>query len=231
MMNTLLLTATVDPGETPVVTLRDPAVRLLHYVAATMLWSRQEGVQSIVLCENSGKGSRLADLAPLVQAAGKKFEFLEFEGNVGSWKFGKGYGEGTILAHALLKSKLIREESSVWKVTGRLFVENALDLFADHGADLNVMSPGDTRFYKFDTKFFVDHMIGLYGKVNDHAGQSIEVVYETALAPLRKARQILPFKRDRHYVGQEAGSGNWNRHFPAGLLEEAAAWVGSKANL
>jgi hypothetical protein len=230
-MKTLLMTATVDPGDTPVVTLRDPAVRLLHYVAATMLWIRRQPFDSIVICENSGKGSRLADLAQVAQAAGKKFEFLEFEGNSGSWKFGKGYGEGTILAHALLKSKLIREESSVWKVTGRLFVENVIDVCCDHSADENVMSPGDTRFYKFDTKFFADHMLGLYGKVNDHAGQSIEVVYETALAPLRKAKQIVPFKRDRHYVGQEAGSGNWNRPFPPGILEEAAAWIGSKANL
>lgn len=224
-MDILLLTATVDPGQTPVVTLRDPEIRLIHYVAATMLWARQGPFGGIVLCENSGKGSVLAGLRSVVEAAGKSFEFLEFDGNRGAQTRGKGHGEGCILAHASLKSVLLQKENHFWKSTGRLFVENAAELVEQHAGDEVVMSPGDTRFFKVSARFFEDHMLGLYRSVDDNAGTSIEVAYERAFVPFRKSGRIIPFKSNRVYVGQEAGSGNWNARFPTELLSEATAWT------
>lgn len=223
-MNVLLATATVDPGQTPVVTLRDPAERLAHYAAATMLWARKGPFDAIVICENSGRGERLEELAPFVEKEGKSFECLRFSGNRGSWEFGKGHGEGGILAHAILKSKLIQEESTIWKVTGRLFVENADELVRLHAADQNVMDPGNTRFFKISTRFFIDHMVGLYRQVNDHRGVSIEVAYDRALEPLRKSGEVVAFRKPHAYVGQDAGSGNWHRHFPGDVLQEARLW-------
>jgi hypothetical protein len=223
-VNILLATATVDPGETPVVTLRDPKIRLAHYAAATLLWARRGPFDAIVLCENSGKGQALAGLSGPVEAAGKQFEFLGFDGNSGSWENGKGYGEGVILAHAFSHSALLKNATSIWKTTGRLFVENAVELLSFHEKDENVLDPGDTRFFKVGAKFFRDHLLAVYRKVNDHKGVSIEVAYERTLEPFRKAGQMIGFRRPKIYVGQDAGSGNWHLPFPPEVLREAEEW-------
>lgn len=214
-METLLLTATVDPGPTPVLRLRDPRERLVHYVASLLAWSKDGPFDQIVICENSGNGRLFEGLRGSIS---RKLEIITFPGNEESWTFGKGRGEGRILEKAFTESEAIRESDYVWKATGRIFVQNAARLMALHRWDPNVIDHGDTRYFKVSVPFFKERMIHLYRDVNDHKGVSIEVAYRRAL---EKESSVVPFLEPKDYIGQDAGSGNWHRPFPEDLFSRA----------
>lgn len=221
MDSVLLMTATIDPGPTPVLTLKDPTVRLQHYVAALLLWSRRGPFDRIVICENSGNGHALGEAVRIAAARPASIEVLTFEGNSGSWQFGKGYGEGLILEHALSKSTLLKHADSIWKTTGRLFVQNAAKLVMLHEDDPIVMRQGDTRFFKFDPYLFRQILQPVHRTVNDHKGVSIEVAYDRALEPYVRPGGAARFRETPEYIGQDAGSGNWHVGFPPEVLAEA----------
>ena len=86
----LLLTATIDPGNTIMVARRDPLLRLEDYRLALESWLSAEAAAKIVVCENSGY-----DLAPLRRIvptrAGREVEFISFSGNQHGATRGKGY--------------------------------------------------------------------------------------------------------------------------------------------
>lgn len=220
MSDVLLMTATVDPGRTPVVTLRDPRTRLVHYAAALILWSKRGPFSRISICENSGNADKLKKV---VGALGiqSMVDVLAYDGNEGSWVLGKGYGEGGILRYALKHWPVLAEADTIWKVTGRLFVQNIAEILAAHASTPNVIRPGDTRFYKVSKQFFVESLLDVYLSVNDNAGTSIEVAYERALAPHRASGLVVPFNPIPSYVGQDAGSGNWHEQFNHDVLVEA----------
>lgn len=221
MDDVLLMTATIDPGPTPTLTLRDPEIRLRHYVMALALWCRKGPFDRIVFCENSGKGHLLSAAIKSVKGQ-KNVELLTFEGNQGSWEFGKGFGEGGILDRAFAESSFIREAGMVWKATGRIYVDNASELAEVHQKDALVMNHEDTRFFKVRQDLFKVLLQPTHQQINDHRGTSIEVAYRRVLAPLVGSGGISRFHEQPRYIGQDAGSGNWHLPFPDGLLGEAS---------
>lgn len=220
-MNSLLYTATIDPGKTPQVAFSDPDGRLEHYITAFIMWARSGLFPQIVVGENSGNYRRFDCFKEIASAHKINLEIIGTDDNSGSWTYGKGHGEARILENVLASSKLLRNAEEIWKCTGRLFVANAEDLIRTHRGYKMVMRWEDTRFWKYDKEVFYESLVPAHRTIHDARGTSIEIAYERALGPLRLNGRASFFAVDPAYVGQDAGSGNWHRKFPPEIVAEA----------
>ncbi len=124
MGETLLMTATINVGSTPQVTIKDDQERLLQYLCALISWIKSPNISTIVFCENSNTSYDFEAIKQFAQNEGKILEVLVFDGNKESQRYGKGYGEGKILDYAINNSKYLTDEVDFYKITGRLFISN-----------------------------------------------------------------------------------------------------------
>ena len=183
-MPPLLLTGTIVPyPEIIILSLRDPRIRLLQYVASLMSWIDQTSIQRIVFCDNSGFDFDYSELQSRAEARGKSLEIISYKLPLGERNKSKGYCEGEIIRKAFEKSRTISESESFFKATGRLF-------FPDFDA-VETRYRGDARafafhrfprmittfFFKCDTKFFRDELMDCFRSVDDEKGYYIEHAY------------------------------------------------------
>lgn len=181
---TLLLTATVNPGETPFLVRTDPSARLQDYTWALRSWISASAVPRIVFCENSGH-----DLGTLKREAADwkgEVEFISFDGNASARVRGKGYSELKLIERAMAESRLIRCSDVVVKCTGRLALRNATAALRGIAeAEFDVMcslkrhlSFADSRLFAATCGFLQDYLIPMAEVIDDFAG----VYFEHALA-------------------------------------------------
>lgn len=208
----LLITACIDAGTTPYVTLRDPIKRLEQYIDAATQWVTKSDIENIVFCDNSNfqfDKSRLLDLA---QEHGKTIEIISFKGNKLSAVKGKGYGEGEIIAHAVNNSRLFSRNDTFFKITGRLFVNNFNSIRKAHSRMPNVFNKlsielgeeqAETRFYKSSVSFYSDHLMDAYMEIDDTKGRYMEHVMYSRL----KKTGVPSFRIFPDFVGVSATSG------------------------
>lgn len=197
----LLLTATIDPGTTPLVARCDPAIRLRDYQEALGQWLSSGATRHVVMYENSGY-----DISSLREIANKfprhQVEFHSFLGNEAGAARGKGYPEMRGIARVLESSKSIRNCRYVAKCTGRLTVKNAKQLFKlIENEEFDVMcslrqhmSFANSRLFFAKPEFLLDYLIPAGEMINDNLG----VYFEHALASatnraLSDRRRWLPF--------------------------------------
>lgn len=218
-VDTLIVTGTVNPGKVEVV-LANPIERLCQYIASLTLWATQGPFDHIVFCENSNQGRRLDAIKEAPCWTGKKLEIISFNGNGESQILGKGFGEALIL-ETVLRSGVIKDSECFWKITGRLYVENSGTLFEAHKDTSNVMDPMDTRFCKWNRRFYEDNMIGAHKKVDERGGMIIETIYTLAADPFRASGEVSSFFQRPKYVGQGGGTGEWYGDFKADVYKEA----------
>lgn len=182
---TLLLTSTVQIGNTTKVKRRDADERLNDYIVSLRRWLRkQDSIERIVVCENSG-----ADIQTLRSLAergnnGKAVEILQFQGQGFDPERGKGYGEGLIMRHALENSALLSESEYFVKVTGRLYVANICEIvqtLPDEFCVAGLMAPDldylDSRLIFFNRKTFDTRFADSFKEVHDGHGIYLEHVY------------------------------------------------------
>jgi hypothetical protein len=181
----LLLTATIEPGRTVMVTRRDPLVRLGDYQHALRHWLAGGAIRRIVFCENSSYDlSSLKDIAAGYENCDT--EFISFSGNQSGATKGKGYPELEMIRHALDTSALLAGSEIIIKCTGRLTVRNAAHLFRSMTkCDFDVMcalkshlSIADSRVFAATPAFFRSYLFPKLSIVDDNSG----VYFEHALA-------------------------------------------------
>ena len=124
----ILLTGCVSPNGMIYTKLQDSNIRLNQYIKA-IFWYLDNVNIPVVFVENTNYD--LFDDVPDLKER-KNFEYLTFNGNEYDKTKGKGYGEGQILKHALSNSKLIKEDTIIIKITGRLILSNIVDLIYDY---------------------------------------------------------------------------------------------------
>lgn len=120
------MTATIAPSAAMGETLRIDADLRLHDYCDALRWYvglPDDVIDRIVILENSR--SDLRPLADLAAAAGckKQLELLSTAPDAPPER-GKGYAESLMIEEGLSRSKLLRADSALWKVTGRLCVLN-----------------------------------------------------------------------------------------------------------
>lgn len=120
----LLLTASVNISNMVFTELKDASIREQHYLEAIVHYYQETDI-SIVVVENTGH-----DFSPKLPASigsSNRIELLSYAGNNFPKEKGKGYGELELMSYALQHSKLIKDDTSVIKVTGRYKVINIKD--------------------------------------------------------------------------------------------------------
>ena len=211
---TLVMTATFKPADTPGLVVRDEDERLLQYLCALVSWARAAHVGRIVFGENSNTPFDFSRIVRHLESAGKQVEVLIFDGNKDSARFGKGFGEGEILEHVWNNSVLLRAAPSFFKVTGRLFVDNfdAVSHATESPDAFQQKRPKDARprpckvvtsFFKCSLGLFGDRLVSAYRQVDDPRGVFIEHVYFNQLRDV----DLPNFPMKPALVGQQASTG------------------------
>jgi hypothetical protein len=133
---TLIVTSAIHPSENvPYLRLTDPQQRLFQTYCSLICWIRQRHITNIVLCDNTGTDHAFSGLAALAEQHNKTLEILVFRGDHEETCLrGKGYGEGEIMKHVIEHSRLLKEDTAFYKITGRIFVE---EFEAIHNAHRN----------------------------------------------------------------------------------------------
>jgi hypothetical protein len=187
----VLLTATVDPGETVFVARRDPLQRLQDYKTTLRWWLRNIATPAVIFCENSNYDlTEIREIIERHNPFNKKVEILTFDGRVHPPHLGKGYGEMKIIAYALKHSGLIGLDTRIVKVTGRYCVQNyahilrsiiaerETEIFCDFRGSLSWCP---SQIFCGTTAFFTRYLLPLGETLNDSEGIDFEIVLARAV--------------------------------------------------
>jgi hypothetical protein len=205
----LLLTATIDPGATPMVARADPLVRLRDYHHALEVWLKSRAVSNIVFCENSGYD--LNTLRLLTRSyRGQNVEFISYRDSEDGAKKGKGFAELGCIARAIKESALLSTCDVLIKGTGRLTVRNAAELVPIISTSrFDVMCTlkknltfADSRFFAAKVDFYSKYLLSEVEIVDDNEGVFAEHALACAVARAVADRRVWqPFPIFPHIEG------------------------------
>lgn len=185
-MNAILLTGTIDPSKfnNTSTALIDVNERLKQYCTAIQRWIEKSNFEKIVFIENSGYDFDYKIYEDLAKKNNKRFEYIlakpYFDETI---KHGKSFGEIMLINEAVDKSILLRNETSFYKCTGRLYIKNCNSILKETHKCNNLFLgiPSDnwiiTWFFKVEKDFYNKVLRDSYKEVNDHKGISIENIY------------------------------------------------------
>ncbi|MGI4848037.1 MAG: hypothetical protein ACRYGK_07875 [Janthinobacterium lividum] len=185
-MTTLLVTSAIAPPQgMPFLTLTDPGRRLLATRAALYRWADCGLVERIVICDATGVAPLKRDDLELFAAAGVAVEQIVFEQDARLVATrGKGFGEGTVINHALDHSELLDIDERFFKITGKLFCVNFADivitakptdcLFWNLHYQGAVRELIDTRFFHCSRDYWYDQLAEAYRLADDRYSEPVE---------------------------------------------------------
>ncbi len=197
----LLITTAVRAAPSVSVRVSDHQRRLEYTLEGIGEWVARVPELRIVVCDGSN-----SDLTSAIREnwPTSTIEVLHFQNNEKKVaRFGKGYGEGQIMAFALKKSKLLRQAPVFMKCTGKLWVDNFHEVLAgirstnsfmirwrpdEHGQRKPFWV--DTRFFVVEKTFFRKHLASAYRDVDIEAQHYIEHVYAERLGAVAAERQL-----------------------------------------
>lgn len=170
----ILLTACVNPGGMSATKLQDTQVRLEQYKQALFFYL-SETPYKILFVENS-----LYDFSNEVRSYidEGRLEYLTFSGNNYDPSLGKGYGEAQIILYAMNNSHFLKEASVIIKITGRIIVENVMQLYsmAHLSTKKNAMiacnirpskNLGTSTFFVCKKEFLTNYFFPHINRIND----------------------------------------------------------------
>lgn len=76
----LLMTATINVGNTPLVAIKNDKERLLQYLYSLIAWIKLTSINTIVFCENSNTSYDFLKISEFAKNEGKALEVLVFDG-------------------------------------------------------------------------------------------------------------------------------------------------------
>jgi hypothetical protein len=213
----IVLTATIDPGATPFLAIRDPAERLADYRRSLRSWLASPVPHPVVMCENSGADLTQLEVTADESAQARDFELLGFEGNTVAQSRGKGAGELEILKYVLAESRIARDADLLLKVSGRYYVANIRPLlrrtFALGPADSYVdlwwyLKTSYSDCFLATPKFLNAHLLPRANDINDSAGSYLEHSLASAvMACVADGGRWLPLGSAPHLVGSSGTHG------------------------
>jgi len=204
----LLLTATVAPGDTPDLRLRDPSQREGHYLDALARWcGALPPVWAIVVAENSSwPPSRFTEVG---ERFGRRVDVLECADR-GS-REGKGVGEAGLLDD-FAECELAQSCDWIFKCTGRLYVDNidkclpALDRGGGVcGAIVPSLNHMDSRFFGASRSVFHSYFTNMGNEIREDDGVFFEhIAARRMLSSLAAGNAFRPFETLPYIVGRSA---------------------------
>lgn len=206
----LLLTATVSPGETPDLVLRDPHEREANYLDALARWCEAlPPTWSIVVAENSSwPASRFTKVG---DRFGRSVQVLECEDR-GSQE-GKSVGEAS-LVDDFAASALAHDCDWIFKCTGRLYVDNidtclppldgAPGICASIVPTLEHM---DSRFFGASREVFLEYFTKMGSEIDEPDICFEHIAARRMLLALSAGHRFRPFEELPYFIGRSASIG------------------------
>jgi hypothetical protein len=205
----ILLTATIDPGNTPKVSRSDISSRELDYFKALEFYI-DLGLP-IIFCENSNyESQKINNLIVKTD----NIEYLKFKSQLSH--LGKSHGEKEIFDYVYNNSNILKHNDYVIKVTGRLIVDNLISiqrkienikylLYVNLVRDLSCT---DSRFFIFHKSFYEKYFhVSLNNHLNEPVGDGFEIclarAYHLAMADGKRCSLLPEYPQ---YIGFNA----WN---------------------
>jgi hypothetical protein len=173
----ILLTASIDPGNTPKVSRADISSRELDYLKALEFYLKL-GLP-IIFCENSGYESE--KINNLISNS-NNIEYLKFKSQLSH--LGKSHGEKEIFDYVYKNSYILKNNDYIIKITGRLIVKNINPIFKKiqnlkYLLYVNLvrnLTCTDSRFFIFHKSFYVNYFdISLNNYLNESIGDGFEI--------------------------------------------------------
>lgn len=172
-MTVLLLTSCINPQGMSFTTLQNKKDRLIQYKEALNFYLTKTKYK-IVFVENSGYDISNGYLEYIEQG---RLEVLTFNGNNYDKTLGKGYGEAQIIKYGIDNSYILKEATSVVKITGRLIIKNINSLI-EHCKKANCvycnLVKASSRkhtcysiFFFAPKTFYKDYLIQNINNIND----------------------------------------------------------------
>lgn len=214
----ILLTASIDPGNTPEVmraSIRDRELDYLNTISKVshLGWP-------VVFCENSGYKSEAIEAA--CERAG--IEFLQFKSSKSH--MGKGHGEWEIIDHAFIHSALLDKCEYVLKLTGRIYVRNLPAIIRDlPTSDFLICSNfvrnltwTDSRCFIFNKEFYKKYFgPSLESYLNERSGVFMEHCLARACHMAQGAgKKWIPLPAYPYYQGINASN---NQQYQASVFK------------
>lgn len=170
----ILLTACINPGGMSSTRLQDTKIRLEQYKQALSFYLSKTSYK-ILFVENT-----LYDFSHdfIAYINSGRLEYLTFAGNNYNASLGKGFGEAQILLYAINNSRFLKETSVIIKITGRIIVENVIQLYSmvNIPAKENVMIAcnirpskklGTSTFFVCKKEFLTNYFFPHLNQIND----------------------------------------------------------------
>jgi hypothetical protein len=216
----LALTATLDPGRTPYVTVRDPAVRLKEYQVALRRWVVLRDLFSAILwVENSGHWG----VDRIKEEFSNDVTVVRAPEDPGTVQRGKGLGEVGLLQE-LCHRGLVPSDGYLVKCTGRLFVRRsgALLRALDGSADLVVrmrrdFTYADARFFALRTTMLERVLLSCAAEIDDTRGLYFEhALARATLTEVLEGARLVTWPEPPLFAGRSGSSGK--RYDSPGLV-------------
>ena len=187
----LLTTATLPPSGIYVLAMTNTAKRIISAKASVFSWAAS-GVEKIVITDATGHALLNDQEINLLNQMNIEVEQISFiQDHQAVIKKGKGYGEGSIIKHAIENSKILQRENSFFKCTGKIYCRNFIEIFQiiDTHNIKNIMwkqpleqggESIDSRFFYTSMEFCKDKILPAYEAISDREG----IVAEGTLAKI-----------------------------------------------
>lgn len=225
-MSVLLMTATINSGYFGNISshITDTEIRRKQYEDALEKYILYSNFNKIVFADNSNEKLNEQYFLELAQKSNKKLEFLEIPGDMQLMKKrGKSYGEAALIRNAFLKSELISCEDSIYKVTGRIWIQNINKIidnkhqncFIAHNFKEWVL----TSFFKITKEDLLHALAGAPELCNDNTENNIWCIEHVYYELLRKAENpVKAFPVYPDMIGINSGSGAYYTKTKSQLL-------------
>ena len=222
----LLMTATIIPSVSNIITLTDPEIRYEHYKNALLYAISHYPLDCIVFCENSGY-----DLSLLKNTISHhipnhlKVEFLSQNSSDQDANRDIGYCEMTLISKAFEESLLLKEATYIIKLSGRQCCPSIAEIvkFIKSHHEITVISNlttglsySDSRCFAGTHRFFTDYLLPFGDMIDGRYNIWFEHALARAinLAVSKGERWSLPPK-PIIILGQSGTTGRIYRHNPA----------------
>ncbi len=214
-MSVLLMTATINSGYFGNIstTITDTDERRKQYEDALTKYIRFSSFDKIVFAENSHEKLNESYYLDMANAVGKQVEFLDLPGNNKVMKIkGKSYGEAALIHEAFQKSVLISTEPAIYKVTGRIWINNINSIVDDKPENCfvahNFKSWVLTSFFKITSEDYWTALSSAPEMCNDNTDDSLWCIEHTYYELLKNAvNPVRAFSVYPDMRGINSGSG------------------------